>query len=233
MNRLIVLLIAALCIGIATGTTNRPPPAALAQSCGLNTACPFGDGTVASSLTVDHAKITMVGELEVQQPVEPDTGETWQVVAKYRKTSSGTACDCATLTFTASVDVDWNGTGWTATCTSGCNAIGGPIHAVSVCTTNSCTGTSSHGWGYELMVDVDNNLFALPCASQANNARLFEVAYGTTSVDSGNLVDTGDCTLDDAVDPTSQSWTATDTGAFECTFTCESVSGPSVTIQYD
>ena len=40
------------------------------------------------------------------------------------------------------------------------------------------------------------------------------------------------CALGDGVSPTSQTNGDTDSGTFECDFTCADASGPTVTIQY-
>lgn len=57
--------------------------------------------------------------------------------------------------------------------------------------------------------------------------------FTTTSVDDGFTIDNSDCsTTSTTVSPTSQTFTATDTGGFECDFACANVTGPTVTITY-
>jgi len=219
--------------GLAVGFSMAMPAEVVAQTCGLNPDCPQGDTTRTAALTVSHYKITGSGPSEVREPVEPDTGETWQIDAKYRKETLAEACDCAIGTYTAYVDVDWNGSSWTATCTSGCSSSLGPIRSVSVCTDDSCSASATHSWQYELIVNLDNNLAGLPCAGTDYAAALNQVVFTTTAVDDGYLVTVGNCTLGSAVSPTSQSWSANDTGAFECPFTCAAAGGPAVTIRYE
>lgn len=202
-----------------------------AQSCILNAACGFGDNTRTSALTVSH------NELDATPgggaPVEPNTGETWEVVATYQKESiSGTACNCVSVTDTAYVDVSWNGSSWSATCTAGCDAVNGPIFGVDVCASASC---GSHSWAYELIVDLANNIGPLPCGAQSNFAALKQVDYTTTSVDGGTTISnpgSPGCSLNTSVSPVSQTWTQTDTGAFECPFTCAGAGGPIIYIEY-
>jgi len=165
--------------------------------------------------------------------VEPNNGDTWTVTARYQKTSVPTACDCTTFTAVATVDVTWTGSAWSASCTAGC-AAGGPIYGVSVCTVSSCSSGATHSWEYELIVDVDNNLIGVVCLPGGfNNARLYQVDYDTSVVDDGDTINVGNCTETAAVSPTSQTWSASDTGSFECTFTCAAATGPSVSIVYD
>ena len=236
MRRIFKLSPVVLLVGMVAGAVHGTATPVSAQNCALNQACPGADGTVTSSLTVDHYDIVSVGPPEMRMPVEPNNGDTWTVTARYRRDRPvmSTPCDCTTLTYTASVDVTWTGSAWSASCTSGCNAGAGPIRSVSVCTVSSCTSGSTHSWEYELIVDLDNNLAALQCGIFGpNGAALYQVDYDTTVVDDGDTIALVDCTESGAVSPNSQTWSASDTGAFECTFTCAAASGPSISIVYD
>jgi hypothetical protein len=51
-------------------------------------------------------------------------------------------------------------------------------------------------------------------------------------VDSGYELDQELCTLGSSVSPTSQVFSQTDNGGFECELTCSTISGPSLTISY-
>ncbi len=149
MRRLVVAMIVAGLVGVVTGLgqAGRVAPV-LAGACGIHSSCPFGDMTRTSSLTVYH-------ETTSNEAVEPDTGETWEITARYTLQTSGTACDCADRTVQATVEVDWTGSGWTATCTSGC---GGAIAQVSVCDVSAdCGPWSVPTVGYELIVDLVAN----------------------------------------------------------------------------
>jgi hypothetical protein len=87
--------------------------------------------------------------------------------------------------------------------------------------------SSGHGWAYTLMADVDD------IVNFGVNYNLRQVVFTTTSVDNGAVVNTGNCTLGSSKSPTSQTFTATDVAAdMECSFTCNAVTGTSLTIQY-
>jgi hypothetical protein len=59
------------------------------------------------------------------------------------------------------------------------------------------------------------------------------VTFASTSVDNGNPYVVGvPCTAGSSVSPTSQAWSTTDSGGFECDFTCAAATGPSLTISY-
>jgi hypothetical protein len=177
-------------------------------------------------------------EDENVEPVEPDTGETWGLTATWN-TLSGACPSCVqTATAGATVRVDWSdATGtWSATCTAGCNAFTGPIYGVTICDAASCGGGSSidNSWEYELVVDLaKKNGASSFCGLPATDGYLSQVAYQTTSVDDGNIVDPLYCTEGAAVSPTSQTFSVTDSGVFECTFSCAAASGPSVELTYN
>jgi len=58
------------------------------------------------------------------------------------------------------------------------------------------------------------------------------VTFATTSVDDGYELDTSRCTLGSAVSPTSQTFSVSDTGAFECGFDCD-VTAPSLLLTFE
>jgi hypothetical protein len=221
---LVLVAATATLVGFATGQQPAWPAVVLAQACGLHAACNFGDSTRTSSLTVDH--VTTGGAA-----VEPNTGETWSVTATWALQTIGSACDCANRTANATVDVDWTGSGWTATCTAGCNPAG-PIVGVAICNNSNCGAVANPTIGYELLVDLTANA-VFQCFGANQTGKLVQVDYQTSSVDNGNpITNNTTCALGSSVSPTSQTWTTSDTGTFECDFTCAGASGPSVTIQY-
>lgn len=78
---------------------------------------------------------------------------------------------------------------------------------------------------YRLKVDITDPF------SGPNN--LQSVVFTTTAVDDGFTIDNSDCsTTTTTVTPTSQTFTATDNGGFECDFACANITGPAVTITY-
>lgn len=62
---------------------------------------------------------------------------------------------------------------------------------------------------------------------------LREVIYTTTSVDDGVLVTSSGCATGSTVSPSSQTFTQTDSGAFECSYDCANIAGPLLTITYN
>lgn len=207
------------------------PSIAVAQACNSNPNNCGMDTTRTSSLTVYHS---YTNDDVNFFPVEPDTGETWSVTAWYRLVTAFTGCDCALRSDTVAVDVDWNGTSWVASCT-GCGG-GSPILGVSVCPVDGCgEGVSlDHSWAYELIVDVDNNVL-FNCGHLTQTGALKQVDYSATSIDDGDRIDLTECAEDLVVTPSAvgTGYIASDTGAFECPFTCEDASGPTLTIYYE
>lgn len=182
------------------------------------------DKTRTASITVTHG-----AGAKSLDAVEPDTGETWSVTANYQLASDGLVCDCDTRTDSVTVDVDWSdSTGWSAVCT-GCGS--GAIVAVSVCDSRSCPGDLAirHSWAYELIVDVETN-HDFRCGPKLQSGALTSVDFKTTSIDDG--VKLSNCSHGSGVSPTSQSFSVTDSGPFECPFTCADAAGPAVTITY-
>lgn len=200
--------------------------------------CPFGsnncgaDTTRTSSLTVYHR---YTNDFVNYVPVEPDTGETWSITAYYRLNEYFQACDCQLRSVTASVDVSWNGSTWTATCT-GCGG-GSPILDVDICPVDGCGEGASldHSWSYELIVDLERIASSFNCGLTTYNGELKQVDYIATEIDDGDTIDVEDCDEDQRVtlSSTSVGVNASDTGSFECPFTCNDASGPTVVILYE
>lgn len=224
------LLTAALVAGFLAGLSADVPVASAA--CGSAYNCGM-DGSATSSLTVSHSQ-SSGGTVT---PVEPDDGETWTITATWSSDLAppNPVCKCANLaTATATVDVTWSeASGWSASCTSGCNATLGPIFKVAICGVDGCGENESidNSWSYELIVDILHTQQPL-CGGGNPNAYLSDVAYATTVVDDGNLIDESDCSEGTSVSPTSQTFSTNDSGVFECSFDCDDASGPSITITY-
>lgn len=194
-------------------------------ACGTASVCDPSDPTETSVLEVTHALV--VGQTQTR--AEPDNGETWQITA-YWATAAAATCSCLEHSAQVTADVTWSGSAWSVSCT-GCNPTAGPIRSVSICDVDSCSsGGSTHSWVYKLIVDIDH-MQSLSCLSPPlKPTYLARVQYETTTVDDGNVI-SGNCTEGSAGTPTSQTFTATDNGSFECSFVC-SATGPSVTITY-
>ena len=228
-SRLRLTLLASLAIA---GALLFALPDAAQAWCGTND-CTLSANEI-SAITVMHADPGGASDT----PVEPDTGETISVTAYWdTQVTDNSPCVCAqTASANVTVDVDWSDTtGWTATCT-GCSPVFGPIYRVSVCGVGECgTGTSiDNGWSYELIVDIaKNNGTCTQTVGGVALGWLSHVDYATTSVDDGNLIDATTCTEGLSVSPTSQVFTVTDSGGFDCNFTCAAAAGPTMTITYE
>ena len=105
------------------------------------------------------------------------------------------------------------------------------MFAVSICSAYEWGNGMSitNGWGYKLIVDVAHTLTSL-CNPPASRF-LTSVDFTTTVVDDGNLLDVQNCSEGANVSPTSQTWNATDTPTFECSYACD-VTGAQITILY-
>lgn len=190
---------------------------ATAPNCG-------GDTTTTAALTVDHQ--TTGGD-----PVEPDTGETWSITATWSTdVFAHLGCTCQdSNTATATADVSYSSsTGWSVTCTSGC---GGVIGSIGICEVGQGCDNANGELGYKLYVDITSQQTNL--CNGGNNTYLSKAVFTSTSVDDGITVNETTCASGSSVSPTSQTWTATDNGAFECAFNCTAGPGASVTITYN
>ncbi|MBK6768331.1 MAG: hypothetical protein IPG72_04760 [Ardenticatenales bacterium] len=211
------------------------PHVAHAQYCGQNDCVNFSRQVSA----IDVIHYDQVGGDDVVA-VEPDTGESWTITGYWDSRLLETLpCRCQTTTSSqVTVDVDWSDStdSWSASCT-GCNSSTGPIYGVTVCATYGCGSGMSidNSWGYELVVDLAkiNGVFgSISCQPQVNGY-LSRVEYETTSVDDGNQIDALLCSEGTSVSPVSQTFGTTDSGAFECTYSCAGASGPQVDIIYN
>ena len=219
-------------VAIVGGLFAASPDVAEAQYCGTND-CTLHTREV-SSITVVHADPGLTSDV----PVEPDTGETIDITAYWdTRVIDNSPCVCAqTASANVTVDVDWSDTtGWSAACT-GCNSVTGPIYRVAVCGVGECGSgaTIDNGWSYELIVDIKKNHGKCLESGQTIpvDGWLSHVDYDTTSVDDGNLINDSTCTEGASVSPTSQVFSVTDSGGFDCNFTCASAAGPTMTITY-
>lgn len=205
------------------------PGRAAAQGCGAGDCLGPGQTTTAS-VTVQHYE--QVDPTTVRE-VEPDSGETIEVTAYWDVDALVPGfCDCyRTASATVDVDVDWNETtdSWDATCT-GCDATNGPIYSVTVCHSDGCgSGVNiDNAWEYELIV----NMVPTNGTCQGNAGEVSGVLFETTSVDDGDAIRTSTCSEWYSVSPTSQTFSVSDLGPFECTYTCAAASGPTLMIEY-
>ncbi len=169
-----------------------------------------------STLTVSH----VYDPESTNTTVEPDSGESWSITSYW---NSALPLPCFEWTETATVDVNWNGSAWVLSNTTLTNNITG----IELCSTDMwCTNLSEdHAYGYKLKVKIND-------PDQADSYNLRQVVYTTSVVDDGYLLNLGSCSLGSSVSPTTQSFSETDSGPFECGFNCDA-SGPSLVLEYE
>jgi hypothetical protein len=219
----VIAALVVLAIGAVAGhlsVTPRVVPPVYAAVCqSAHQTCTPPDVTKTSVLDVVHAK--SYGEYVV--PVQPVTGESWAITAYWN--TAGGGLDCLEIYQVAYVDVDWNGSTWVlSNQTLTANIVG--IYLCPLDSLYCSTVNGTHSSGYRLVVDITDPVVA----TYSYNLR--KVVYATTSVDSGYELDQELCTLGNSVSPTSQAFSQTDNGGFECELTCSTISGPSLTISY-
>jgi hypothetical protein len=224
LGRLSLITVAVIGVIAAFG-----PADSVAAACqNAHALCSGGaDPTRTSVLTVKHC--VDAGGGSCGDPVEPNDTDSWNVTATWSTPFTGVpGCSCVDTAAQVAVDVQWTGTAWQATCT-GCN-VAGPIRGVVVCDVVSCTGGDGpHGAEYRLQVDIDSTNGTAQCGAGVYNLR--QVVYAATNIDDGVSWDPDTCDAIQAETPSSQTWSATDTGTFECALSCDNL-GATITIRY-
>jgi hypothetical protein len=194
--------------GFLAGLPQAGPPPVYAScqapqgSCGL-------DLTRTGAVIVSHQ--TTGGTF-----VEPNTGESWTITATWVPQFA----PCTPQTENAYATVDWNGSGWTLSNITTTNHIIG----IGVCDVSGSCGSAAGPRAYMLKADINH---------VAPGGNLQSVTFTTTSVDDGYTINMSNCTTTStSVTPTSQTFSATDFGTFECDYACANVVGPTLTITY-
>lgn len=203
------------------------PVASAGTYCGQFVNCGV-DQTVTSALNIYH-RVYPGGVSD--DPVQFDDSERVTITA-YWSLLNGLPDQCSCLYETSSsvtYDVTHSGTGWSGTCT-GCSAMSGPIRSVVICDINADNCMSLDG-DYRLNVDINqtNGMGGGDCTGQPRY--LNRVEYTISNIDDGDDYDGTHCVVGSAVSPTTNSFSATDFGAFECAFSCEA--GPSLTVTFN
>jgi len=163
-------------------------------------------------------------------PVQLDDRETVSITVYYSLLSGIGACSCGYETSQAvTITPVLSGTSWSGSC-SGCDPTNGPIRSVTICDINADECESYDG-DYRLNVIVDKTYGAGGGSCNGNPRYINRVVYTISSVDDGDAYDASGCTLGSAVSPTTNSFSATDFGTFECTFDCEP--GPALTVTFN
>lgn len=200
-------------------------PIASAQTyCGVT---PCGGSTVTSALDVYH-RVDPGGITD--DPVQLDDRETVSITAHWSLANVGGACSCGYATSkTVTIIPILSGTSWSGTC-SGCDPTNGPIRSVTICDINAdaCEG---YDGDYRLNVVVDQAYGTGGAGCSMYSRFINRVVYTITEIDDGDDYNATLCVLGTAVGPTTNSFTATDSGTFECSANCEQ--GPSLTITFN
>jgi hypothetical protein len=204
---------------LGAGTPGGPDTArpVYADACKSPNAGCFGDGTKTSAVLVTH----VYDPQSTNQAVEPNTGESITIDVYWN--TNNVPCDEDHEQ--ASADVDWN----SASDTWVLSNVNLTTHVIDidvcdVASLDCSTVTDGHSYGYKLIVDITD-------AYGGDPHHLRQVVYTTTAVDDGYLLNLGTCALGAAQTVNSQTWTATDNGAFECAYNC-SQNGTSMVIEY-
>ena len=194
-----------------TGALRRAAPPPVYAACRVGwPGCAGGDLTRTSNLRVAH-KVD-----GTDTNVSPDNSETLTIKAAY----SPWPGPCNDTIYQATVTVQVTATGWSVSCI-GCAAA--PFRGIGICDDGQCTNSPENSYQYILKVDLDS-------FDVATNKNLRLVTYDTTSVDDGDTV--ADCSRVDAVSPTSQSFSASDT-TFPCSYDCTTSVDTTMTITYE
>jgi hypothetical protein len=202
-----------LAVGILAGIPEEVPAVFAAACKYANAYCIAGYRTAA--VDVRHG---VEGGASIT-PVEPDDGETWSITAFW---NTAPPLPCFENQEAASATVSWTGSTWQLSNVT----LTANITDIDVCDFQTCDAVDVHSHGYRLVAKVvDPHL-----PGGIHNLR--QVVFATTSVDDGYELDTSTCTLGTSVSPTSQTFSATDSGGFECGYSCDN-SGTNLLITYE
>jgi len=205
-----LIAFAALLAGFLTSTPQVAEVAHAAACKASNGICIYNR---TAAVDVDH--VAWDGEAYAI-PVEAEDGESWTITA-YWNTN---ALPCQEYTESATADVSWSGSGWILSNISTTSN----IVDIDICDEQTCgSAIDAHGYGYRLTAEVDDPL------PGAYNLR--QVVFTASSVDDGSELNLGTCTLGNSVSPTAETFAATDSGLFECGYSCSN-SGTSLAITY-
>lgn len=100
-----------------------------------------------------------------------------------------------------------------------------------MCNLESCAGGDGpHGSSYRILLDIAQAI-VLAGTCGGTIANLNKVDFDSTRIDDGIAYDTTTCMAGSSAQPTQGSYSATDSGTFECAISCSDL-GASVTILY-
>lgn len=182
-------------------------------------ACKASNGYCPPDVRTSAIDVTHVvpGGGATDTPVEPDDGESWSITAYW----NDTVYPCSEHYETATVDVSWSGTAWVLSNKSTTTN----ITDIQICNEDTCAEVDTHSYGYRMYVELNDDL------ALGTTHHLRQVVYTTTAVDDGAELDASACTLGTSVTPDSQTFSATDSGSFECYYSCDNA-GTSIRISY-
>jgi len=225
----IVTLFVSVVVGIVAGlgSVSGPQSVVYAEPCGSMTVfdCSTEQNTGA------NAFLKVLHKAQNGTNVQPNTGESWKITARYATPNSG-YCPCESslqTEFEATLDVDLGIMGFATS-----NLVGtttAPFNSVAICNQGLNCADNNDGFNYKLKVNLDKTI-QMPCAGHGDEAAiLYQVLFETTAVD--NAVSCGGANVHTA---TTQTFQTADNGQYECNTDagCPTTKiGAQITIQYN
>lgn len=198
MLGLVPVMLFVLAAGMLMGAPTGDVPPAYAALCQSSHGCirPY----LHAVMNVQHVDTSTPA-----RSVQPNTGESLSIAAYWNTPPPG---PCDEVSETATADVDWNGSAFVL------SNVNLPAHiaALYLCSgADSCSEEYTHSHNYKIIAEVTD-----PVSSGGKTYHLRQVVFATTAVDNGYLLDYSTCTTGTSVSPTSQTFSQTDAGTFEC-----------------
>jgi hypothetical protein len=233
-NAALLLVFGVVLLAAFVASLNAPAVSEAQITCGEQLAtCPAVTATGTPGTPVPDNNVRSVAHIthhdqEGSARVEPNTGEDWIITAKYASEEGGEDCNCQTLEYTATVQVDWDAIpGSQEFIITNSSFSYPPFVGVDLnCGDDTCeepfsgiaTPTPSitkHGYGYSLAVNLDYTVWRECPIDGWTPFYLDQVLYTTTSVDNGHFLDSG-CLYGGTAYPLTQTWQVGDNGAWTC-----------------
>ncbi len=213
---LLGVVLIALVAGFLVGMPSGEVPPVWAALCQASHGC--GYGYLHAVMTVTH-----VDTSHVPQPVRSDTGESLKITAYWNTDPPG---PCTEYSEYATADVDYSGGSFVL------SNVNLPTYITDLylCSgPDSCSEEYATSYNYKIIAKVTDPVWV---SSIRHNLR--QVVFETTSVDDGLIVDYDTCTTGSSVSPTSQTFSQTDNGAFECSSWPDcTATGPTLQLTYE
>lgn len=211
----ILMASAVFAASMAIGRIAAPAAPVFAACQSANQACQ-SDAT--KTAVVDVSNVTVGGGGTIVDLIEPSGATSWTISGYWGEAPGG---NCTDVVENATVDVTWNGSTWVTS-----NFVGtAHINAAAACALWTCTNVGTHSYKYRLYVDVTD-----PIGAPTKHLR--QVVFQATSVPNGTDYGAVTCAAGSSHTPAASSYSATDSGSFECTYNC-SQTGTTLNIVYN